>query len=621
MKNISNKPTKTKPKTGIQLLDSMNAAYSKLHTAYEDAFWLSYMGDHSVDKKMNEAQARRDAFRANVDLRKEVKDSIRISKGEVKRRLKIWDHFFGLYQTPSEAFKIKDKVNAIEAKVMKIRTSRKEGYIDPKSGKFIQASENKMRGLMRTQPDESVRKACFETLEKLPFDTLDEYVEIVRLRNEFARALGFSDFYAYKARIDEDMKKEEIFAIFDQIYKKTKYAFKDVRKLEKQFEKEGKLGLRKPWNFAYMMTGDFTKEEDPYFQFENVLSYWGKSFSALGVNYQKGTLKLDLLDRRGKYNNGFCHYPILVSYKNGKKISGSSSFTSNAIPGQVGAGMQGIHTVFHEAGHAAERLNSTQEDVCINHEYPPCTVSWAETHSMFMDTISSSIEWRTRYASNKDGDKYPFELFERKVRKVFPLRPLNMMHVNYVVQFEKEIYECKNLTKETVLSIARKSYKKHFDRSEDSISILNVPHIYSWESSAYYHGYGMADLTVSQWREYFFKKFGYIVDNPKVGKEMTRMWSYGSLYPAKRLIKMATGKHLSADAFLRDVTAPLDHILKNAKKKIERLKTVPVYSGPIRLNAKIQMVHGKKLIADNSKSFEDMDVKYRKWLETQGRSR
>jgi hypothetical protein len=48
-----------------QLLDYLNTTYSKLHTAYENAFWISYMGDHSIDKKMNTAQAKLDAFRSD----------------------------------------------------------------------------------------------------------------------------------------------------------------------------------------------------------------------------------------------------------------------------------------------------------------------------------------------------------------------------------------------------------------------------------------------------------------------------------------------------------------------------------------------------------------------------
>jgi oligoendopeptidase F len=506
---------------------------------------------------------------------------------------------------------IQKEIAEVESKIENIRATRKAGYIDPKTKKFVAASENRMRMIMRTDPDEAVRKAAFDALEKMPYDTLDLYIKVIGLRNKFARALGHSDFYAYKARIDEDMTSKELFGIFEPIYKKTKYGFDAIRKLEKE-----KPGLRKPWNFAYMMTGNLVAEEDQYFQFENVLSYWGRSFAALGLDFQGGTVTLDLLDRAGKYNNGFCHYPKTVVWDGRKLAPGAANFTSNAIPGQVGSGSQGIHTVFHEGGHAMDRLNSRQKDACINTEYPPCTISWAETHSMFMDTISSSIEWRARYAKNAKGEPYPFELFERKLKAVMPLRPLEMMHIMFVVFFEKAIYECKDLTREFVLATAKKMNRKYFDRTEDSISVLNVPHIYTSESSAYYHGYGFALLGVDQWRDYFFKKYGYIVDNPKVGKELTKMWSYASLYPAKQLVKMATGKKLSADAFVKHITMPFEKALAEGRSRVERLKKVKPYTKPVDLGGRIVMVHGTKKIADNSKGFEAMDRKYRAWLKT-----
>ena len=195
-----------------------------------------------------------------------------------------------------------------------------------------------------------------------------------------------------------------------------------------------------------------------------------------------------------------------------------------------------------------------------------------------------------------------------------PLRPLGMMGIIFVVFFEKEVYEHKNLTRKSLLEIAKRLNRKYLDYSVDSISILNLPHTYSWGSSAYYHGYGLAELGVAQWREYFFKKYGRIVDNPKIGREMALVWSYASLYPAKKLIKMATGKPLRADVFIKNVTMSLDKVLANAKAKINRLKKVPIYDKPVYLKGRISMVHGKKKIADNSKSFEDMDRKYRIWL-------
>lgn len=597
--------------TGQKLLEYLNRTYSKLHKDYEQAFWFSRMGDHSVNDKMNRAESARNAFRANSRLKSEADRLRRDSKGETRERLEIWCRFFDLYQTPAHAVPIKERVAKIESRALAKRAKRKEGYVDPLTKRFVAASENKMRSLMRTHPDERIRKACFEAMEKLPLGALDDLIRMVKGRNEFARALGYEDFYDYKIRIDEDMSKKELFSIFENIYEKTKFAFKNIRKLER-----AKPGLRKPWNFAYMMTGNFVKEEDPYFQFEDVLSYWGRSFAALGIDFQGGKLQLDLLDRKGKWNNGFCHYPDLVRYEGKRRLPGSANFTSNAIPGQVGSGAQGLHTVFHEGGHAADRLNSFQKDVCINHEYPPSTVSWAETHSMFMDSISASVEWRCRYAKNAKGKTYPFELFERKMRAIHPIFPLYMMGIMFVVFFEKEIYECRNLTKDFVKKTARKVHRKFFDRSADSLLVLNVPHIYDWESSAYYHGYGLAELGVAQWRAYFLKKYGYIVDNPRVGRELTKIWSYASLYPAKKLIRMATGSRLSPQAFLADATRSLDGIMKIARTKIKRLERVPPFTKPVKLNASIAMVHGKKKIADNRRSFEQMDAKYRAWLKT-----
>ena len=527
----------------------------------------------------------------------------------IRNRLKIWNNFFNLYQVPDEALIVRKQIADLESKIAQLRNSRKEGYIDPSTNNFIETSENKMRVIMATNPDEKVRKACFEAMQKLPFDTLNDYIELIGLRNKYANILGFNDFYEYKARIDEDMSKKELFSIFDSLYEKTKYGFDGVRKLELKMP-----GLRKPWNFSFMLSGDFIKEEDPYFRFENVLSYWGRSFNALGISFMGGKVTLDLLDRKGKHNNGFCHYPEIVHYKGSKRIPGASGFTSNAIPAQIGSGVQGINTVFHEGGHAADRLNSIQKESCINTEYPPSSVSWAETQSMFLDSISDSIEWRVRYAKNEKGESYPFDLFERKIRALYPLRPLALMSICYVVDFERQIYECKNLTREFVLETAKSVNKKYMDFDEASIAILNISHIYSFESSGYYHGYGLAELTVFQWREYFYKKYGYIVDNKNVGKEMRKVWSYGSLYPAKKMVKMATGKKLSPESFIKDVNLPLEELISRAKEKIRPLDKVPNSSKAVNLDARIEMVHGKDVIADNSKSFEDMDMKYRAWL-------
>jgi Zn-dependent oligopeptidase len=343
---------------------------------------------------------------------------------------------------------------------------------------------------------------------------------------------------------------------------------------------------------------------------------WGRSFAALGIKYNGGRLQLDLLDRKGKYNNGFCHYQDVVYYKNGKWKPGSADFTCNAVPGQVGSGVRGLETLFHEGAHAADRLNGRQKEAILNTEYPPASVAWAETHSQFCDTIANSIEWRMRYAKNASGKAYPFELFEKKVRKLQPFQPLSMMGIIFVSEFEKEIYETANLTRQKTLKIAKKLDKKYFDLTVGSYHALYIPHIYSWDSSAYYHGYGLSELALHQWREYFYKKYGYIVDNPNIGREMTRVWRLGSTKTFPEFVKLATGKKLSTEAFIKTVTRSAEETLKTAKERIKRLETIPRYGKKVDLNAKIKMVHGKKTICTDAKSFEEMATNYAGWLKT-----
>ena len=53
--------------------------------------------------------------------------------------------------------------------------------------------------------------------------------------------------------------------------------------------------------------------------------------------------------------------------------------------------------------------------------------------------------------------------------------------------------------------------------------LLAVPHILADESSAYYHGYVLAEMSVHQTRAYFKSKYGTIADNPEVGKQLTEV--------------------------------------------------------------------------------------------------
>ncbi|NTW15121.1 MAG: hypothetical protein HGA38_01985 [Candidatus Moranbacteria bacterium] len=598
-----------KTQTPTAFLERLNRDYVRLHRRYERLFWTSYMGDHSMDARKDQSQAALDDWRNDPRYREEAARLSRVAGIRERKRLLTWVRFFDLHQLPPEAIPIKREIDRLESDIFRKRAHRKEGYVDPDSGRFVKASWQKMRTMMATHEDEPVRKACFEGAERLAYDLLDDYVRMIGLRNRFARILGYEDYYDLRLRRDDGMTKDELFGLFDDLYEQVAPSFGRIRDLEKTVP-----GLRKPWNFSFMMSGDFTREEEPYLGFEDALLRWGKSFAAMGVRFRGGRLTLDLLDRDRKYDNGFCHWPDLVRYDGERRIPGSANFTCNVVPGQIGSGANGYRTLFHEGAHAAHLLTASNRDVILNHEYPPMSTPWAETQSQFFELVFNDIEWRARYAKDADGKAYPFDLFERKTKRLSPIRPFRLNSIMLVSEFERRIYEADRLTSEEAIRIAKECYRKYNDHSVDSVSALNVPHIFSLDSSATYHAYGLSLLAVAQWREYFYRKYGYIVDNPAVGREMARAWKFGAARSFTEFVTLATGKPLSPDSFLRDALMTPEQVIRQAKRRLKRLESVPLSEGRVRLDADMRLVDGKRTIATNAEGFERMSARYRSWI-------
>ena len=230
-----------KKSNASQFLDRLNTEYFTLHKEYEKHFWISYMGDQSVNAKKDRALAQRDAFRANPEFMHTITALLLVATAREKERLHLWLRFFDCYQSPKDALPLKKKISARESALLKKQARRKEGYIDPYTKKFVSSSAVKMSMIIATHSDEKVRKACFMAREMLAIDFIDEYIEMVNLRNAYARKLGYQDFYDYKVQREDGMTKKELFAIFNAIHEKTKYAKKNIRALEKTMP-----GLRKP---------------------------------------------------------------------------------------------------------------------------------------------------------------------------------------------------------------------------------------------------------------------------------------------------------------------------------------------------------------------------------------
>lgn len=607
-----------------EYLENLDTTYARLHTAKEDAFWFAKMGLGSDSAKaLAELESR------DVELMRLLRDPARLPRvrellpaaqtEEDRVRLRGWIATFEAHSIESaEGRAAAEELTAADGRLEHARGEMELGYRTP-SGEFIRASSVKLSSMLRSQPDEGLRRAAWEGLRSIERFVLDNgFLDIVRQRNRLGRSLGAEDFYDWKTRRVEGMSKVELFGLLDELEERTRDA--GLRAVREARRKHGSERFT-PWNVAYLVGGDVTHELDPYFPFGSAVERWGRSFAGLGIRYQGSELVLDLLDRRGKFENGFMHGPVVGWRHGAERIPARIQFTANAIVGMVGSGQTAMRTLFHEGGHAAHFANIDMPSPCFGQEFAPTSAAFAETQSMFCDSLLEDADWRSRYARSRDGAGVPGALLERDTDAHQPFAAWRIRTMLAVCYGEKAIYELSDaeLTPERVLATLRDVERRLLFLDEGSPRpILAVPHLLSTDFSAYYHSYVLAQIAVSQARAYFLRRDGHLVDNRRIGPELARVWwQPGNSVRFSEFVERLTGKPLGAADLAEQVNRTAEECKRDASEAIARLGEIPALDGPVNLDAAIRVMHGNDQVAELGGDFESFARDFSKWIDAE----
>jgi hypothetical protein len=598
----------------------LNETYLKFHTGKEDAFWTAKMNlKGNVPGALESREVAFQEFISDASWIKKVRESLDGPSLTPEERTALlgWKHFFEVNALENEdAKKFRHQMIEKEGALQRDRRDMKLGYTDPKTSQFVEAPVEVLGLMISTSKEEPIRKAAWQGFRSIEKHLLDKgYLEIVRMRNRFARMLGFEDYYDYKVTLLEGMSKKQLFTLLDDLEKNTRESCQQA--LDEVVRERGE-SAREPWNFGHFISGALTTQLDPYFQFDTAVERWGKSFAAMGIRYHGATLTLDLVSRKGKYENGFMHGPFPGFIDDGTYRPARINFTANAVPGQVGSGFVALETLLHEGGHAAHFSNIMMPAPCFSQEFAPTSAAFAETQSMFLDSIAADPDWCARYARNRQGEAIPWELQKKRLEKNHRFQGFYLRGLMAVCYGEKAIYEMSDnaLTSENVLSALREVEHRLLRLTSASRPILAVPHLLSAEASATYHAYVLAQMAVFQTRSYFQKKYGYIVDNPVVGKQLAeKYWKPGNSKTFPNMIAELTGEPFSAKATIELVNKSVEEVFAEAEADIKREATIPKYTKPVELDCTIRMMHGDEVVATTeSGSFESMAEKYASWI-------
>ena len=387
----------------------------------------------------------------------------------------------------------------------------------------------------------------------------------------------------------------------------------------------GGIDPKLPENINYVLSGDISKLKDPYFPFDNAIDVWARSFASMGISYRGAKMQLDLCDRQGKYSNGFCHWPQPAwKTQTGEWVPSQANFTSLATPSAIGSGHTALVTLMHEGGHAAHFANVTQESPLFSQERAPTSVAYAENQSMFLDSLVGDAEWMAKYALDKEGSAIPWELIEREIRAVHEYEVFMLRSMLAVPYYEKRLYElsAEEVTVERIQSLATET-ELDIQGMGGSRPLLSVPHILADESAAYYHGYILAEMSVHQTRNYFEKKYGFIVDNPEVGRELAEVyWKPGNSAMFLDLVKELTGLPLTSSAWVGKLQSDMEEVVKSEHTAYHKaVEEGPKHAAGVdvgcMLDMRVLMVHGDECIADSHTSgLADACNTYKNWIKT-----
>lgn len=606
--------------------NALNRDYLAVHQAKEELFWQLYMGtgNDDVSEHFSAAESAYKRFISQPQRLSELRTHLATLENSprdeqqqaLSHGLQGWYRFFdcNVIEDP-QAQALMDEIITAESALYAKRKSYEMTHLDAK-GERVSASLGELLTNQTTNDTEAYRQSSQQALRDLEQWLLQNgFPELISLRNRFARQMGYRNYFDYKVNKTERMTPEQLFAILDPFEEQTREA--NARSLKNLADEKGEEALQ-PWNIRYASAGDVTRQLDPYFPFSASLERWINSFKRLSIGFNGAEMQLDLLVRKGKYENGFMHGPVPPFVQEGKWVPARINFTSLAKPDQIGSGASGINTLFHEGGHAAHFANIRQNAPCFSQEFPPTSMAYAETQSMFCDSLLGDADWLKRYAKNAQGETIPDELIRADISTQQPMRAFSERHILLVPYFEWQLYSWDDeaRTPEAMTKLARDTEQRILGISGSPRPTLAIPHLLSMESACSYQGYLLALMAVEQTRSYFLQRDGYLTDNPAIGPDLAQhYWHPGNSVSHDDTLRSLTGEGFNPAYLAQACNLTVDEAWQQAEGMMAKAAARPQPDADFDLSARIRVVDGSRVLADNEQSDEKMCQDFAAFIE------
>jgi peptidyl-dipeptidase A len=462
----------------------------------------------------------------------------------LQRQLELLVNAYRAKQLPPE---IIEKQVAIEKKLEATFTN----YRAQLDGRAV--SDNEIIEVLVGSDDSALRRRAWEASKQVGTMVEGDLFELVKLRNEGARALGFPNFYSMSMQLDE-LDEAELFALLDELEKGTQPLW-DAYKGDLDARLSKRFGLPvaelAPWHYADPFFQQAPASEvnvDPFYEGQNLETLTERYFSAIGFEIGDLLKLADLYERPGKNQHAFCmsvdraaEVRVLCNNKSNEKWMG---------------------TMLHEYGHAVY-------DKYVDRSLPWLLRSSAhilatEASAMIFGRLSKNPVWMKRYpgadAAALAAQAGPISRAVREQLLVQTRWELVMIH------FERALYTdpAQDLRALWTKLVAR-------FQGVTMPAGRNAPDwaakIHFSIAPVYYQNYLLGEMLASQLQDHVLEKVlgggagkwdGFCGD-PRVGEWFkNEYYAHGRRFNWRVLVTRATGRPLESRPFVDELAGKAD---------------------------------------------------------------
>ena len=290
-----------------EIIERTVAAYAPLVRASSEAYWegtttgspAAFDRYTEINKKIAELFSDSRTFE---ELHR-IKESGSVTEPLLRRQIdELYNSFLARQADKSLLCAIIEKETVLERKYAAFRADFRDSRIN----------DNEVERLLRTSADSAELRDVWEAHKAVGREVAGDIIEVVRLRNQLADALGFTNYHSMSLMLSGE-KPREVELLMNEVEALSRDSFAAVKE-----ELDGAMARRcgidrselRPWHYQ----GRFFQEAPDLYPVDFDSYYKGRDIERLTVDYYRSIgidvepmlRRSDLYPREGKNQHAFC---------------------------------------------------------------------------------------------------------------------------------------------------------------------------------------------------------------------------------------------------------------------------------------------------------------------------